>query len=205
MINFPGSKVSSHLPARGGSKCHPSDSTFSSVSSHLPARGGSPVGTASHARQMVSSHLPARGGSVREAIRQIIKDGFQSPPREGRIRWPVRLFRSVHGFQSPPREGRIGDDFLEMQVDMDVSSHLPARGGSSRSVMYWMASLFPVTSPRGEDPDAWITGTQPAGFQSPPREGRIPPENRRIFFMSSFQSPPREGRIGQRRRREVAS
>ena len=174
MINFPGSKVSSHLPARGGSKCHPSDFTFSSVSSHLPARGGSPVGTASHARQMVSSHLPARGGSVREAIRQIIKDGFQSPPREGRIRWPVRLFRSVHGFQSPPREGRIGDDFLEMQVDMDVSSHLPARGGSNPVISRCCGFL---------------------GFQSPPREGRITPALSCTGWRHCFQSPPREGRI----------
>ena len=102
-------------------------------------------------------------------------------------------------FQSPPREGRIHGTGAVLSAPWLVSSHLPARGGSSRSVMYWMASLFPVTSPRGEDPDAWITGTQPAGFQSPPREGRIGWDGGTRPASEGFQSPPREGRILTRR------
>ena len=79
-------------------------------------------------------------------------DSFQSPPREGRI---IYLLSKMHkksvSSHLPARGG--SDDFLEMQVDMDVSSHLPARGGSSICRLLLSAALFPVTSPRGEDPE----------------------------------------------------
>ena len=78
--------------------------------------------------------------------------------------------------------------------------------------------MFPVTSPRGEDPpqallsnaDLWFPVTSPRGedraacscpvtcgsrFQSPPREGRIRSADRGQLGQDGFQSPPREGRI----------
>ena len=79
----------------------------------------------------VSSHLPARGGSTPASQMEKSRGGgFQSPPREGRIRWVWASTRPTSRFQSPPREGRILPLCHVLDGVILVSSHLPARGGS---------------------------------------------------------------------------
>ena len=77
---------------------------------------------------------------------------FQSPPREGRIGKSVDEAQQQGCFQSPPREGRIGKSVDEAQQQGCFQSP-PREGrifpvGPSRCF-----GKFPVTSPRGEDPD----------------------------------------------------
>ena len=144
--------VSSHLPARGGSRLFLLDETAElrfpvtsprgedldcpkpppdgpRVSSHLPARGGSAKAWMRHNSKDVSSHLPARGGSGQQFIRRCHHGVSSHLPARGGSCWPVRSLLSAHGFQSPPREGRIS------------RNHGHAR----------LFPEFPVTSPRGED------------------------------------------------------
>ena len=114
---------------------------------------------------------------------------FPSPPRKERI--PPPGPRSRHRccrFQSPPREGRIVQN-----------------SGTTSGT-----SVFPVTSPRGEDPPSGRLQTSGHSFQSPPREGRILVAGHDCQQRGRFQSPPREGRILpvlplQRFRRDVSS
>ena len=137
---------------------------------------------------VVSSHLPARGGSCRIAAQRAARACFQSPPREGRI---LPLGGSKRpGIVSSHLPARGGSIITHGQKSfLQVSSHLPARGGS------WCAvTVFQTIG----------------GFQSPPRERRIPCGAYTIAEFSSFQSPPREGRIAVRvlvmpRRERVSS
>ena len=166
--------VSSHLPARGGSKLV----GFCIILLSFPVTSprGEDLGRVppSNVKNPVSSHLPARGGSGRAGNARASKRRFQSPPREGRIKcwrrdmvtiswFPVTSPRGEdppalsctgwrHCFQSPPREGRIVGLGPPVPVVMPVSSHLPARGGSGTG--------------------GYTTENQGC-FQSPPREGRI--------------------------------
>ena len=77
------------------------------VSSHLPARGGSCRGAGRGPVQTgVSSHLPARGGSTLPGgIMRVVEFPVTSPRGEDRPR-PACPYH-YDGFQSPPREGRI--------------------------------------------------------------------------------------------------
>ena len=167
------------------------------VSSHLPARGGSAGLYDCSDQCMVSSHLPARGGSVTISwkCRSIWTFPVTSPRGEDptcgyasfrHFQFPVTSPRGEDPciapcnlnpcmcFQSPPREGRIYKATYGGDFEWAVSSHLPARGGSTRPRMGAISSgPFPVTSPRGEDPCPSAGRPVLPGFQSPPREGRI--------------------------------
>ncbi len=121
----------------------------------------------------VSSHLPARGGSRAAAFLVVFGAGFQSPPREGRIRNTNTGTPRQGSFQSPPREGRI---YLAGVVESNsnlfpVTS--PRGEDPDKDTGEKRMSRFPVTSPRGEDLIALGGRVCQVGFQSPPREGRI--------------------------------
>ena len=155
----------------------------------------------------VSSHLPARGGSPRPASTISSIRCFQSPPREGRITLFLNSAVSSRSFQSPPREGRIVLYPPKGLTREQVSSHLPARGGSHFAIVAVDVSLFPVTSPRGEDLMKLFAKRRPWKFPvtSPRGEDHF---SCVIFSMASLfpvTSPRGEDLIpwasGQRRRR----
>ena len=104
-------------------------------------------------RQAVSSHLPARGGSEYWELVMYAMLFPVTSPRGEDLPHPADLGKDVACFQSPPREGRIDPKGLNKAAG-DVSSHLPARGGS-RSMSRSSRGIM--------------------RFQSPPREGRILP------------------------------
>ena len=101
----------------------------------------------------VSSHLPARGGSEYWELVMYAMLFPVTSPRGEDLPHPADLGKDVACFQSPPREGRIDPKGLNKAAG-DVSSHLPARGGS-RSMSRSSRGIM--------------------RFQSPPREGRILP------------------------------
>ena len=140
---------------------------------------------------------------------RICSCGFQSPPREGRIGVSCR---TGHRFWTFPVTSPRGEDprppaRWKSQGGFPVTS---PRGEDPLGLGVNPAHVsFPVTSPRGEDPPALsCTGWRHSRFQSPPREGRIPPPMRlpaSSGMIVSSHLPARGGSIpwasGQRRRR----
>ena len=99
-----------------------------------------------------SFQSPPREGRIAATPATLaIIQGFQSPPREGRILVAGHDCQQRGRFQSPPREGRILPVLPLQRFRRDVSSHLPARGGSWPIDDLDVTDWFPVTSPRGED------------------------------------------------------
>ena len=144
--------------------------------------------------------------------------GFQSPPREGRIPFGASCPTPPECFQSPPREGRILVPWDIPHRQRQVSSHLPARGGSTGRLgrqqcrmgfqsppregrIFWAACaillhrLFPVTSPRGEDRASNRRSRSLCRFPVTSPRGEDPLQTLRRVHYRGFQSPPREGRI----------
>ena len=84
---------------------------------------------------------------------------------------------------------------IDMAVDVDVSSHLPARGGSMMMTSCLSIQRFPVTSPRGEDPLSWVRYSTASRFPVTSPRGEDPGGAEGEVASQRFQSPPREGRI----------
>ena len=167
-------QVSSHLPARGGSSWLLRMAISSSGFQSPPREGRIAEKLKQEPEPDVSSHLPARGGSSSALQFLTVKVSFQSPPREGRIlSCGLRPLTPAWFPVTSPRGEDQGFP-VQLAVLLRVSSHLPARGGSSSPC---------------------VGCNQERCFQSPPREGRISFSRGSAAGGYSFQSPPREGRI----------
>ena len=144
--------VSSHLPARGGSRVpHPCRPAFPGFQS--PPREGRIILVVEDGYFLKRFPVTSPRGEDRRKAKAGARAGrFQSPPREGRI---LIGFTVLDGQGEFPVTSPRGEDPFLWASTSDacmVSSHLPARGGSRLS----RSACRP--SP---------------GFQSPPREGRI--------------------------------
>ena len=108
------------------------DDDYREVSSHLPARGGSRAQGRDEDVRKVSSHLPARGGSFVNRPHGLYHQFPVTSPRgedlphNAVIGWAMILF--------PVTSPRGEDQGFRVEIfgACGVSSHLPARGGSSR-------------------------------------------------------------------------
>ena len=187
--------VSSHLPARGGSRGAAGGHYRCDVSSHLPARGGSFRDSVRAAGFGVSSHLPARGGSAGDKYKCWHIQVSSHLPARGGSPHPADLGKDVAWF--PVTSPRGEDHHLRICLlpPFPVSSHLPARGGSPHEIASILRDDSFQSPPREGRILFHSVDHQQQGFQSPPREGRISGSACRSIWWRCFQSPPREGRI----------